>query len=330
MAIAGMLLIVGAGLVGDAAAQPQPRRADIAALDADTDERRHAFTHPDRRRRAARAAGAAPTPPVLLDASFDLADAAAGERAYARRPSARRALRAPRPRPVRRRRPAATAATRCPTRDAFAAHRRRARRRAGDAGGRATTRQGGVYAARAVVDAALARPRRGRGARRRLRGLGGGRRRAHGRAAPTARRRGALPRAAVARRAAIDADDARPAARPARCCSTPAPASAFAARSSRSTRSPATSPARSTASSRTTCGADGRFKPADDAARRVRTRCSARARPREVVHSVRLGRHRLPQPAGDGARRPRRLAALSGLVERVVGRPARPIATGWT
>ena len=36
---------------------------------------------------------------------------------------------------------------------------------------------------------------------------------------------------------------------------------------------------------------------------------------------MRLGRHRLPQPAGDGARRARRLGALPGLVERVVGRP---------
>ena len=35
-----------------------------------------------------------------------------------------------------------------------------------------------------------------------------------------------------------------------------------------------------------------------------------------VVHSVRLRRHRLPQPAGDGNRRPFRLAALSRLVER--------------
>ena len=72
-------------------------------------------------------------------------------------------------------------------------------------------------------------------------------------------------------------------------------------------------------------GADGRFKSAKPA-RRVQfcrpRRGSADGAP------VRLGRHRLPQPAGDGARRPRRLAPLSRLVERVVVRPCRPIATG--
>ena len=56
--------------------------------------------HPDRRRRAAPRCSPAPTPPVLIDTRFDLADPAAGERAYARGASARLALPAPRPRPV--------------------------------------------------------------------------------------------------------------------------------------------------------------------------------------------------------------------------------------
>ena len=43
---------------------------------------------------------------------------------------------------------------------------------------------------------------------------------------------------------------------------------------------------------------------------------------------VRLGRHRLPQPAGDGDRRPVRHAAVPGLVERVVRRPGAAGRTG--
>ena len=63
----------------------------------------------------------------------------------------------------------------------------------------------------------------------------------------------------------------------------------------------------------------GLFKPADDAARGV---AGAARQPRAGRGDpfLRLGRHRLPQPAGDGARRARRIAALPGLVERVVGR----------
>ena len=43
--------------------------------------------------------------------------------------------------------------------------------------------------------------------------------------------------------------------------------------------------------------------------------------PAQVVHQCGSRRHRLPQPAGDGARRPGRRGAVPGLVERVVRRP---------
>ncbi len=62
-----------------------------------------------------------------------------------------------------------------------------------------------------------------------------------------------------------------------------------------------------------------RLQGAAAAARGVR-RPPRRPRPGRGDPSCGSGRHRLPQPAGDGARRPGRLAALPGLVERMVGR----------
>ena len=182
-------------------------------------------------------------------------------------------------------------------------------------------RQGGVYAARAVVDAALARPRRGRGARRRLRGLGGAPAARLDRAGGRGRRRGRPTRdrpslvATHRRRRRSAAASAR------RCVLDARSAERFRGEVEPLDRSPATSPARSTASIRTTCCADGRFKPAARAARRVagaaRRTAAGRGDP-----SVRLGRHRLPQPAGDGARRARR-ARCSTRARGASGRPIR-------
>ena len=68
---------------------------------------------------------------------------------------------------------------------------------------------------------------------------------------------------------------------------------------------------------------DGTFKPATDAARRVR-RADRRPAARHRRAPVRLGRHRVPQPAGDGNRRARRHPALPRLVERVGRRSDAP------
>ena len=108
-------------------------------------------------------------------------------------------------------------------------------------------------------------------------------------------------------------------------CSTRAPASAFAARSSRWTRWPATFPARCNRFFKDNLQADGRFKPA--AALRAEFE-ALRRRAGAAGASVRIGRHRLPQPAGHGACRAARLGAVPRLMERVVRRPARPVARG--
>ena len=66
--------------------------------------------------------------------------------------------------------------------------------------------------------------------------------------------------------------------------------------------------------------ADGRFKsPATLRAEWLPLLGRQRGRPDRAA--VRVGRHRLPQPAGHGPRRPRRQRAVPGLVERMVGRP---------
>ena len=256
-------------------------------------------------------------PACCSTAGFDLADPRGRRARLRRRPPARARTTCTSTATCPAPRPAATAATRCPTRDG-------AGRRAGALGHRAR-RAGGVLrrAGRAPMPrapggccAGWATPRwpcstaawpPGRPPA--ARSAATPRRRRRGR--PTRRCRRPMP--------TLDADELlaqlgqRARARRARR------ASASAARSSRWTRWPATSPARSTASSRTTCSADGRFKPAAAAARRVRR--AAAPTPARAGAPVRLGRHRLPQPAGHGACRPARLGAVPGLVERMVRRP---------
>ena len=194
--------------------------------------------------RGALAAGAAT---VVIDVGFDLADTGAGERRYreAHLPGAPTSIStatcaAPRP--------AATAAIRCRRVPTSRARSARSASRP-DAGGRGRRPRRRLCGA-ALVDAALARPCRGRRARWRRAGMAGRRRHPDERADALAGRP-ALPRAAAAR-----GDGRRrrasPADRRARRCSTPGPASAFAARSSRSTRSPGISRVRSTASTRPT------------------------------------------------------------------------------
>ena len=235
-----------------------------------------------------------------------------GEAQYGAGAPPRRAVRAPRPRPVgaedRPQRPPSAAVA-----GGLRGGVRPARHRRRHAGRRLRPGQRHVRVA-AVVDAALARPRRRRGARRRLRHVGsrrppGGDGRAR-RPAPRRSRRGravarSMPRSSSRepRRASLLLVDAR------------AP-SAFAATSSRSTRSPATSPARPTGRITHNLDPDGTFKPADalraDFARAARRRPLDRGRP-----PVRLRRHRLPQRAGDGDRRPARHPALPRVLERV-------------
>ncbi len=115
-------------------------------------------------------------PLVLLDCGFDLADTAAGERAWATGHLPGRALRPPRPRPVAAPRPAATAAIPCPHARTLAA----TVGRWGIAPGVQVVvydRQGGALCGARLVAAALAGARRGGRARRRRGGLAGGRRR---------------------------------------------------------------------------------------------------------------------------------------------------------
>ena len=107
----------------------------------------------------------------------------------------------------------------------------------------------------------------------------------------------------------------------ARASSMRAAPTVSAAKTKRSIRSAATSPARAIASSRTTSATDGCFKPADVLQAGI-FRAARRGGARAGRASMRLRRHRLPQSSGDGNRRARRLARLSGIVERVVQRPA--------
>ena len=267
----------------------------------------------------ARALQRADAPPVLLDCGFDLADPAAGERAWRQGhlPGAHYLHLDARPvgpeddAQALQRPPSAARA-----RDASPPRLGALGIDAGDAGGR-LRRAGRRLCGARLVAAALD------GARRDVAVLDGGlaawqRRRRRARR-PT--RRAPHADAALPGARAADADDRRRhAAAPASAAcawSTRAPASASAARSSRWTRRPATFPARATASSRTTSRADGRFKTRRRSCAPSGSRCSA-GRRRRGGALVRLGRDRLPQPAGDGPCRARRPAAVPRLVERVV------------
>ena len=213
-------------------------------------------------------------------------------------------------------RPPSAARTRRLRRARSAARHRRRRPRSSP-----TTARAACYAARALVDAALARPcRRWRcstAGSPAWRAAGGALVDRHG---PRPRPAPPYPERASRCASSVDADALLRAPRPRARCSMRARPSASAARSSRSTRWPATSPAPSTASIKDNLRRRRPLQAGGAAARRIRRRCSAAAR-RAARAPVRLGRHRLPQPAGDGARRAGRLAALSGLVERVVVRP---------
>ena len=327
MAIAGMLLIVGAGLSRDAAAQPQPAPSPDRRP-ADTDDLTIRLPHPDQRRRSCARLAGGPIRRVVIDASFDLADIGAGEARLRRRPCAGLAStststatcaapktgrngRHPLPdaRRLRAQRSARSASRPATQVVALDAPRRRLRgaRCGGCCAGSATPTV-------AVLDGGIAAWQRAGGA---LSTTGSPRLRRRGRPTPSA------PPLAATRRRRRAAPRARPRAR-ARRARAP---SASAARSSRSTRSPATSPARSTASIKDNLDADGRFKPADAAARRVR-RAARRAAPREV-----------DPPCGSGVTACHNLLAMehAGLTGSALypgswsewsADPARPIARG--
>ena len=170
--------------------------------------------HPDHAPPNCSALLAAGAPPVLLDCSFDLADTAAGERACARRPPARRAVRSTSTATCPAPRPAANGRHPLPDARSLRRHAGRAGHHAGDAGGGATTARAAPYAARAVVDAALAGPRGGGRARRRPRRLAAP---PAARSTPTRRRRRAAAALPATRRrcaAPIDADALAAPARP--------------------------------------------------------------------------------------------------------------------
>ena len=111
------------------------------------------------------------------------------------------------------------------------------------------------------------------------------------------------------------------------CWSTPAARIASRAATRPSTRSPVTCPARATMPFTGNLGADGKFLPAGAAAPALDHAAGLAAAGRVDRH-VRLGRHRLPQPARARTRRPGRRAALSGFVERVDPRSAAPDRDG--
>ena len=168
-----------------------------------------------------------------------------------------------------------------------------------------------------LVAAALPRPRRRAGARRRLVGLASRRRCGETGAASRVAAPGDFTAAArwdAGRRGGRGAAGAG-AGRRAGGGALPR------ARSSRSTRSPATSPARSTCRPTANLDDDGRFRPAE----RLREVYAAvgRDRGRRRRGVLRQRRHRRPRRARDGGRRsPGR--ALPGQLERVGGRSQPP------
>ena len=260
------------------------------------------------------AARLADPPVVIVDVRHDLAQPDTwGEAQYRRGPHSRRPLRAPRPRPVRAEDRAPTAAIRCrrrrpPRRRSVASASMRRRRSSPTTSSRACTRRGcggccagSGHDAVAVLDGGFEKWRReGRPVTTDVPHVAAGR----VRDPPGRVHRSMPPRCSRACRRARSSS------------STRARRSAFAAsRAARSRRRPHSrldQPPGLAESRRRVHVQAGRR-----AARRFRAAARGDAcRPRRAL--VRLGRHRVPQPARDGDRRVRRNEALSGLVERVV------------
>ncbi len=155
------------------------------------------------------------------------------------------------------------------------------------------------------------------GARRRLREVGARRPAGHHRGAARRTRR---VRRSAAVAATVDAARCARASRERRCSwSTRGRPSAFAARrADRSGGRPHPGRA-STGRSRRTSAPTARSSP-PSVLRAEFARLLGGAPADAIVHSVRLRRDGLPQPARDGSRRPARHAAVSRIVERVVRR----------
>ena len=171
-----------------------------------------------------------------------------------------------------------------------------------------------------VVAAALAGARRGRRARRRLREMDGGRTRAV-RPAPRNPHAARLHRGATAghdrrRRRGASGHRGRGRAR----WSTRARRNAIAGRANRSTRSPDTFPARSIISSSGISTTTARFaRPKTARATRATSIGDSAARADRLL--LRIGRDRVPQPAGARARRAAGAKLYPRIVERMVERP---------